>query len=327
MPSADGGESTYAILESAHDAFISIDAAGRIIAWNRAEEETFGWPRGDALGRSMVELIVPERFRNAQLRGLQRYLETGDASVAGQPLELAALHRDGRELETELTISPMRMGDATVFNAFLRDITARRQAEREVGRLAAIVETSEDAIVSGSLDGTITTWNAGAERLYGYSAREMVGQPITRLRPSGGLSELAAHRDRLASGKSVREFEVREVHKDGHPIEVSVSMSPLGDERGAIVGVASIARDVSERKVNERAMLEAWERFHGAFVSAPVGMALVGLDGGFLSANQALCALLGRSEKELTALSFQAVTHSDDLSTYGARARGAGPEG
>ena len=261
----------------------------------------------------VAELIVPERFRDAHQRGLRRYLETGEPRVSAQRLELAALHRDGHELEIELTISSMGVGDATVFNAFLRDITARREAEREVSRLAVIVEASEDAIVSGSIDGTVTTWNAGAERLYGYTAEEMIGQPITRLLPSGDFSEVLELRERLCSGGRVRDFETRELHKDGHLIDVSVSMSPLTDEFGQVVGVASIVRDVSERKASERALIEAWERFQGAFVNAPMGMALVGLDGTFLSANRAFCELVGRSEKELNALGFQGVTHPDDL--------------
>ncbi len=254
MPFADGG-ATYAILESAHDAFISIDAAGRIIVWNRAAEETFGWSRAEALGTLVAELIVPERFRDAHQPGPRRYLETGEAWVSAQRRELAALHRDGHELEIELTILPMGVGDATVFNAFLRDITARRETEREVRRLAVIVEASEDAIVSGSLDGTVTTWNAGAERLYGYTAEEMIGQPINRLLPSGDFSKALELRERLSSGGRVRAFETRELHKDGHLIDVSVSMSPLTDEFGQVVGVASIVRDVSERKATERALI------------------------------------------------------------------------
>ncbi|MDQ4072657.1 MAG: PAS domain S-box protein [Actinomycetota bacterium] len=264
-------------------------------------------------GRSIAELIVPESFRAAHRRGLRRYLETGETRVSGQRLELGALHRDGGELEIELTISPMKVGGETVFNAFLRDITARREAEREVRRLAAIVETSEDAIVSGSIDGTVATWNAGAERLYGYTAEEMIGQPITRLLPSGDFSQVGELRERLLLGGRVRDFETRELHKDGHTIDVSVSMSPLTDESGEVIGVASIARDVGERKGTERALIEAWERFHGAFVNAPIGMALVGLDGTFLTANRAFCELVGRSEREMAELGFQGVTHPDDL--------------
>ncbi len=260
MPSADG-ESAYAILESAPDAFVSIDATGRIIFWNRAAEETFGWSRGEALGRSIGELIVPERLRDAYRRWLRCYLETGEATASGQRLELCALHRKGHELEIELTVSPLRADDSTVFNSFLRDITDRREAEREVRRLAAIVETSEDAIVSGSLDGTVATWNGGAERLYGYTAEEMIGQSITRLLPSGDFTEVLELRERLSSGGRVRDFETPQRHKEGHLIDVSVSLSPLTDESGQVVGVASTARDVGERKAGERALIEAWERF------------------------------------------------------------------
>jgi len=304
-------ELTRSILESAHEAFVSIDAAGTIIAWNAAAEKTFGWPREEACGRSMADLIIPERYRDAHHRGMRRFLESGKTCVSGRRLELSALHRDGREVPIELTIAPTTHIDGTTgFNAFLHDIGERRAAEAEIRRLAAIVETTDDAVMSVTLDGTVTSWNRGAERLYGYSAEEMVGRSISRVRPTGGLEDVHA---RLARGEPVRGFETREVRKDGRLVDVSVSMSPLADESGRTSGFAAIARDVTVRKVSEHALKEAHERFQGAFEAAPIGMALVGLDGSFLSANPALCDFVGRPEAELTGLGFQAVTHPDDL--------------
>ena len=306
-------ELTRSILESSHEAFVSIDAAGTVIAWNQAAEQTFGWSREEACGRSMAELIIPERYREAHYRGVQRFLESGKVGFSGRRLELAALHRDGREVPIELSIAPTRVGGATVFNAFLHDIGERRAAEAEVRRLAAIVETSDDAVMSGTLDGTVTSWNRGAEHLYGYSSEEMVGESISRVRPTGDLREASELQARLARGERIRDRETREIRKDGSSVDVSVSMSPLADESGRVVGVASIARDVTARKASERALQEAHARFQGAFEAAPIGMALVDLDGRFLSANAALCDLVGRSEEELTRLDVRAVTHQDDV--------------
>ncbi|MGI8439210.1 MAG: PAS domain S-box protein, partial [Thermoleophilaceae bacterium] len=313
LPDRRDNELTRSILQSAHEAFVSIDATGVILAWNRAAEQTFGWPREEACGRSMAELIIPERHREAHYCGVQRFLETGEAGVSGRRLELAALHRDGREVPIELTIAPTRLDGETVFNAFLHDISDRRAAEAEARRLAAIVETSDDAVMSGALDGTVTSWNRGAERLYGYSSDEMVGESISRVRPTGDLREVRDLQARLARGEHIREYETREIRKDGSSVDVLVSMSPLTDESGRIVGVASIARDVTARKASERALQEAHARFQGAFEAAPIGMALVDLDGRFLSANAALCDLVGRSEEELTRLDVRAVTHQDDV--------------
>ena len=273
-------ELTRSVLESSREAFVSIDAAGTVIAWNQAAEQTFGWSREEACGRSMAELIIPERHREAHYRGVRRFLDSGKAGVSGHRLELAVLLRDGREVPIELTIAPTRVDGETVFNAFLHDIGERRAAEAEVRRLAAIVETSDDAVMSGTLDGTVTSWNRGAEHLYGYSSEEMVGESISRVRPTGDLREVSELQARLARGERIRDHETREIRKDGSSVDVSVSMSPLADESGRVVGVASIARDVTSRKASERALQEAHARFQGAFEAAPIGMALVDLDGG-----------------------------------------------
>ena len=123
---------TRQIVENAHDAFISIDARGRITGWNSQAEASFGWTRGEALGRELAETIIPERLREPHRLGLERFLTTGEGPVLGRRLELTALHRDGREFPVELTISPIEMEQGFAFNAFLRDITDRKRAEYEL---------------------------------------------------------------------------------------------------------------------------------------------------------------------------------------------------
>lgn len=179
--------------------------------------------------------------------------------------------------------------------------------------LAALVEGSEDAIMAGSLDGTIAVWNPGAERLYGYSAEEMIGNSIALVRPERSLDEVRSVQAALERGERVPTFETREQRKDGALIDVAVSLSPVRDASGGVVGVSSIVRDISARKRAERALEQASRRFSSAFHGAPIGMALVGLDGSWLAVNAALCKLLRRSEDELLATCFQQVTHPDDL--------------
>ena len=123
---------TRQIVETAHDAFISIDARGVITGWNSQAETSFGWPRREALGRQLAETIIPEGDRAAHRRGIERFLATGEGPVLGRRLELTALHRDGREFPVELTISPIAMEQGYAFNAFLRDITERKGAEAEL---------------------------------------------------------------------------------------------------------------------------------------------------------------------------------------------------
>jgi PAS domain S-box-containing protein len=127
----DGEHRMRLVLETAYDAFVAMDAKGMIVGWNEQAERTFGWSRAEVLGHSLSERIIPVRFRAAHERGLQRFLETGEVSVLGRRTELSAMHRDGREIPVEITISAVRWGDTHLFNAFLRDITERRQIARQ----------------------------------------------------------------------------------------------------------------------------------------------------------------------------------------------------
>lgn len=119
------------VIESAYDAFVAMDAKGIIVGWNEQAERTFGWSRAEVLGQSLSERIIPARFRDAHERGLQRFLETGEGRVLGRRAELSAMHRDGREIPVEITISAVSWGDTYLFNAFLRDITERRETARQ----------------------------------------------------------------------------------------------------------------------------------------------------------------------------------------------------
>ncbi|MGH9202425.1 MAG: PAS domain S-box protein, partial [Vicinamibacterales bacterium] len=178
------------IVSTSHDAFVAIDESGIIADWNPQAENTFGWSRKEALGRKLSETIIPKRQRAAHVRGLKRFLSTGKHRVLNRRIELSALHRDCHEFPVELTISPVQMGDAFVFNAFVRDITERKQTEEIRSRLAAIVESSDDAIVGTTLDGIITSWNEGAERLYGFGPQDAIGRRISFLVPHDRLSEV-----------------------------------------------------------------------------------------------------------------------------------------
>jgi two-component system sensor kinase FixL len=136
------GERTRQIIETAHGAFIAMDADGRILDWNHRGEAVFGWARGEALGRPLAELIIPERYREAHWAGLRRFLETGGGPVFSRHLEVTALHRDGHEFPVELAIAPLRVGETWVFNAFVYDITERKRAEMEREEFARRLEQS-----------------------------------------------------------------------------------------------------------------------------------------------------------------------------------------
>jgi PAS domain S-box-containing protein len=237
-----------AIVESALDAVVTVDRAGVVTAWSARAETTFGWTAAQAVGQAIDALIVPERHREAHRRGMARYLETGHSTLLNKRIEMSALHRDGHEFPVDLSIAMIHTDGEPGFSAFLRDITARKQAEAVHERLAAIVEHTHDAIFSKSPEGRIVSWNRGAQQLFGYSEHEAVGRPVLMLVPDRLADEerqmLAQVRDQKRSAL----FETLRRRKDGSEVEVSVQLSPILNVAGEVVGESSITRDITESR-------------------------------------------------------------------------------
>jgi PAS domain S-box-containing protein len=244
-------ERTRAIFETALDGIVTMDHEGRIREFNAAAEGIFGYRRGDVIGRPLAEVIIPAALRERHCAGLARYLATGEAPVLGKRIELPALRADGSEVTVELSINRMPGDGPASFAGFVRDITERQRAAETNARLASIVQYSDDAIVSKNLDGIITSWNPGAERLFGYPAEEALGKPIAMLIPPDRSGEEPAILARIARGVTTDHFETVRIRKDGRKIDVSVTISPIRDGQGRIVGASKIARDITERKLAE----------------------------------------------------------------------------
>jgi len=241
-----------AFLESALDCIISMDATGRVIEFNPAAERVFGYKREEAVGQELATLIIPPEVRERHRKGLEHYMATGEGPVFGKRLEVKALRADGSEILVELAITALRDGNAPVFTAYLRDITDRNRGEVARRRLAAIIESSDDAIISKDLNGTITSWNAAAERLFGYTSDEIVGQSILMLIPPERQHEEPRILERIRRGERIDHYETVRQRKDGSLFNISVTVSPLKDQTGKIIGASKIARDISERIQNER---------------------------------------------------------------------------
>jgi two-component system CheB/CheR fusion protein len=241
-----------ALLETALDCIISMDATGHIIEFNPAAERVFGYTRAEAVGRELAELIIPEPLRDHHRAGLCRFLETGKGEVLGKRLEVKAVRAGGTEILVELAITVVRVDNEPIFTAYLRDITDRTRGEEASRLLAAIIESSDDAIVSKNLNGIITSWNAGAERLFGYKPEEIIGKSILTLIPTDRHSEEPGIIDRIRSGQRIDHYETVRRRKDGTLFDISVTVSPLRDKTGTIIGASKIARDITERTQNER---------------------------------------------------------------------------
>lgn len=305
------------IVNTAHVAFVSMDAAGTITAWNPQAEQTFGWSESEAVGRSLVRTIVPERYRERHLEGMEQFRATGKGPILDRRIEIEALHRAGHEFPVELSVTPVRVNGEYFFNAFLHDITERKRAEENLRQLANVVESSGDAIIAATPERVIASWNPGAERLYGYTPAEAIGQSIDMLVPSHRLEELREIFRETLTGDRVERYETERVRKDGSLVDVSITLSPTKDAVGTVVGVSSIARDITERKRADQALREAQEGFRGAFDNAPIGMALFSADsdggGRLIEVNRSLSRITGYSTQQLLDMDLHNITNPEDL--------------
>jgi PAS domain S-box-containing protein/diguanylate cyclase (GGDEF)-like protein len=366
------------VLDTTQDAYVAIDAGGRIVDWNPAAELLFGWSREEVLGRLLHETIMPPRMRAAHLRALSQYRAGDTSRIVGRRVELPTLRRDGTEVAVELSVAPLDLGGELVFTAFIRDISERtrsrealeagrerlleaqriaglgswewdlatgevtvsqelarifgrpaasttnarevlaavhpddaeqvrgearaaidggapfasdfrivrpdgdvrvlqsrgrivrdgERAVRMVGtdlditdrvrgeaatrRLAAVVASTDDAVMTMTSDGVITSWNAAAQRLFGYPSEMAVGQAVGMLVPPERTGEEERIIEQVRCGERVQDRETRRVRRDGRVIDVSLTVSAIREDDGRVVEIAKIVRDISARKVAER---------------------------------------------------------------------------
>lgn len=249
-------------LASIGDAVIVTDTRGHLTFLNSVATKLMGWSLEEAKGRALSEVfpILNEFTRHAVENPVLKVLQTG--TIVGLANHTILVSRDGREIPIDDSAAPIRLPDGTLFGVVLvfRDISEQRRAEHAQAWLAAIVESSHDAIVSKTLDGQVTSWNPGAARLFGYAAEEIIGKPITTIIPPELHGEEAEVLARLRRGERVEHFETVRVAKDGRRIDISLTVSPIRDQHGTIIGASKIARDVTERKRAERMLLEADRR-------------------------------------------------------------------
>jgi len=236
-----------ALLEAAVDGIISIDERGLIQTINPAAERLFGYAAPEVIGQN-VKVLMPAPYRGEHDGYLARYLATGEKKIIGIGREVVGLRKDGTTFPMDLSVAEARLGDERIFVGIIRDISERKRAEEGRSRVAAIVESSDDAILAKSLDGTIMSWNAGAERMFGYSALEVLGRHISILAPPERPCEVPALLARIKRGERVDHFETVRVRKDGRRIDVSVTISAIKDAAGKILGASAIKRDITEQK-------------------------------------------------------------------------------
>jgi PAS domain S-box-containing protein len=240
-----------AIIESSEDAIASKDLNGIITSWNRSAERLFGYKAEEIIGQPVTTIIPPE-LHNDEPRILGK-IRAGERI---EHFQTVRVHKNGQRIDVSLTVSPVRDEEGKIIGAakIIRDIRRQKKLEDAATRLAAIVESSDDAIASKDLNGIITSWNRSAEKLFGYKAEEIIGKPVTLIIPPELHQDEVMILSKIRRGEKIHHFETIRLHKNGERIEVSLTISPVKDENGNVIGAAKIIRNITETNRIERAL-------------------------------------------------------------------------
>jgi len=263
------------LLEALPDAIVAVDNDGTIVQVNSQTQELFGYLRDELIGQK-IEMLVPERHRSQHHHHREGFAQTPKTRRMGADLDLYGRRRNGSEFPVEISLSPVSTETGAFVLSAIRDISNRKRIAEELrraneelhqrtteqlgeyrSRLASIIDSSEDAILSKGLDGTITSWNRGAEHIYGYAPEEVVGKHISLLLPADRPDEIPEILRKIARGERIEHHESVRVTKDGRRLDVSISVSPLRDAAGEIAGASAIARDITAQKRAEDQLRQA----------------------------------------------------------------------
>lgn len=239
------------IFDSAFDAGIIIDETAQIVAWNTQAERTFGWPRSEAVGRLLSDLIISQAHRAAYLVDLRRFLESGEARVLNQRIEIVALHQDGHEFPVELAMAPVRLASGHIFTAFVRDITEVKRADQALReselRYRNVVEAAMDVIFTLSPDGIITSLNPAFSKVTGWLVQNWAGKSFLPLLHPDDVQPALQLLQRVLANEPLALFELRVRSISGDYLTGEFTVSPQM-QGGRVVAILGIVRDITERK-------------------------------------------------------------------------------
>jgi len=287
------------LLEAMPDALVVVDHEGVIRSVNHQTELLFGYDRGDLVGAAL-ELLVPESLRLVHKVHREGYVAAPFTRTMGQDLELHGRRRDGTLFPLDIALSEADTEDGPLVIAAVRDLTGRKETEeahQQSERLAAIVQHSNDAIIAKTLDGIVTSWNPAAEKMYGYSSQEMVGASIDRLSPQGRTDEITAILARVKAGLEVSPFQTLRARKDGTVFPVLLTVSPIRDAGGAVVGASTITQDMTTEK-------DAVDAARSMIESSLDALVAISPEGLITDANEATVRATGIPRVELIGTAF-----------------------
>ncbi len=310
----DGLRKATFCIEQAGDCILWIDAEGRIVFANQKACEVLEYCREDL--QSMTVFDIDPNVTREWWKSHWEEIRKKKSFV----IESCHRTKSGRVFPMEISVNAMT-ADGKEYNcAFARDISERKAAEKQLAHFSAVVNSAQEAIVGASLDGLVTSWNPGAEQLYGYTAAEMIGQPISKLLPPDRANEVVTLLTRLQQGGLVERFDTVRRRKDGTLIDVSMTYSPIKDRAGRIIGASAIARGIGDRKLAEERLRASEEKYRTYINNSPTGVFVADATGRFVEVNTTATRLLGYSEAELTSMSIPDILapeeHRSGLATF-----------
>ena len=286
----DDQASLAAIVASSDDAILSKDLDGIIRSCNAAAERIFGYTARELIGHPVRMLIPPER--QSEEDDILMRIRRGERI---DHFETVRITKDRRLINVSLTISPIfsRSGKIVGASKIARDITEREKAREKEAYLAAIISSSADAIISKDLNGIITACNESAQRIFGYTADEFIGRPIHIIIPADRYQEEAMILSKIRAGERIEHLETVRVAKDGRKLDISLSISPIFNDAGAVIGIAKVARDITEQKRLARELAEQQAYFRVTLSSIGDGVIACDADGRVTFINPSAEALTG----------------------------------
>ncbi len=304
------------IVESSDDAIITNTSKGIITSWNTGAERIYGFSAREAIGQP-ISLLTPPGYAD-EVPGILERIQQGESI---RHYETVRQRKDGQIINVSVSISPVKdkkgriVGASTIARDITADVQERQQSAAKLGAaserlflLASIVEYSDDAIITKTSKGVITSWNSGAERIYGYTAKEVLEQPISILIPPGQVDEVPALLERIERGERIRHYETVRRRKDGRLIHVSQSISPIKDKDGRLIGASTIARDitaeVAARKESEEKLAAASQYARSLIESSLDPLVTISADGKITDVNEATIKVTGVPREQLIGTDF-----------------------
>jgi PAS domain S-box-containing protein len=233
------------VVESSNDVIVTRSLDGNIISWNKGAEKIHGYSAEEIIGRP-ISILEPDNLKGEMKQFSEKIIQ----GKMIQPYETLRLRKDGSIINVSVTLSPVidSYGKLVAISSIARDITESKKAKEEIQNLANVVESSSDAIITKTLDGNIISWNKGAEQVYGYSAEEIIGRPISIIEPDWLREEIKQLGEMIKQGENIHNYETSRLRKDGTVIDVSLTLSPVFDASGKLVAISAITRDITEKK-------------------------------------------------------------------------------